>query len=111
MGLERARCWPSSNIAPARAADTEATPSASYVIHSLRLAYLRHIDDVAGPRILSFPSIAHLDAPITGADGALDGASSSSPSPDSSFGSRMEDSVKKTVSDNPVVIYSKSWCS
>ncbi|PWO00126.1 hypothetical protein FA09DRAFT_345243 [Tilletiopsis washingtonensis] len=51
-----------------------------YVIHSLRLAYLRHIDDVAGPRILSFPSIAHLDAPITGAEGALDEASSSSPS-------------------------------
>ncbi|CAM0148556.1 unnamed protein product [Urochloa decumbens] len=42
-------------------------------------------------------------------------ASSSSPSssssPDSSFGSRMEESVKKTVADNPVVIYSKSWCS
>ncbi|TKW11844.1 hypothetical protein SEVIR_6G258900v4 [Setaria viridis] len=38
-------------------------------------------------------------------------ASSSSSSPDSSFGARMEDSVKKTVADNPVVIYSKSWCS
>ncbi|KAG2585849.1 monothiol glutaredoxin-S10-like [Panicum virgatum] len=38
-------------------------------------------------------------------------SSSSSSSPDSSFGSRMEESVKKTVADNPVVIYSKSWCS
>ncbi|ONK63832.1 uncharacterized protein A4U43_C07F19400 [Asparagus officinalis] len=28
-----------------------------------------------------------------------------------SFGSRLEDSVKKTVAENPVVIYSKSWCS
>uniref|UniRef100_A0A0E0EP70 Glutaredoxin domain-containing protein n=1 Tax=Oryza meridionalis TaxID=40149 RepID=A0A0E0EP70_9ORYZ len=36
---------------------------------------------------------------------------SSSSSPDSSFGSRMEDSVKRTLADNPVVIYSKSWCS
>ncbi|TVU04473.1 hypothetical protein EJB05_47583 [Eragrostis curvula] len=38
-------------------------------------------------------------------------ASSSSSTGDSSFGSRMEESVKKTVADNPVVIYSKSWCS
>ncbi|KQJ94708.1 monothiol glutaredoxin-S10 [Brachypodium distachyon] len=38
-------------------------------------------------------------------------SSSSSSSTDSSFGSRMEDSVKKTLADNPVVIYSKSWCS
>ena len=29
----------------------------------------------------------------------------------SSFGSRLEESVKKTVADNPVVVYSKSWCS
>ncbi|KAL8160707.1 hypothetical protein V2J09_002244 [Rumex salicifolius] len=29
----------------------------------------------------------------------------------SSFGSRLEDSVKKTISDNPVVVYSKTWCS
>uniref|UniRef100_A0A7N0ZQJ7 Glutaredoxin domain-containing protein n=1 Tax=Kalanchoe fedtschenkoi TaxID=63787 RepID=A0A7N0ZQJ7_KALFE len=28
-----------------------------------------------------------------------------------SFGSRLEDSVKKTVADNPVVVYSKTWCS
>ncbi|KAF8402041.1 hypothetical protein HHK36_012992 [Tetracentron sinense] len=28
-----------------------------------------------------------------------------------SFGSRLEDSVKKTVSGNPVVVYSKTWCS
>ncbi|KAL0726773.1 hypothetical protein Bca4012_022866 [Brassica carinata] len=27
-----------------------------------------------------------------------------------SFGSRMEESVKKTVTDNTVVVYSKSWC-
>ncbi|KAL2945454.1 Glutaredoxin-C5 chloroplastic, partial [Bienertia sinuspersici] len=37
--------------------------------------------------------------------------SSSSSSSSSSFGSRLEDSVKKTVTDNPVVVYSKSWCS
>ncbi|XP_050363808.1 glutaredoxin-C5, chloroplastic [Argentina anserina] len=29
----------------------------------------------------------------------------------SSFGSRLEESVKKTVEDNPVVVYSKTWCS
>ncbi|PWA39638.1 glutaredoxin, eukaryotic/virial, Thioredoxin-like fold protein [Artemisia annua] len=28
-----------------------------------------------------------------------------------SFGSRLEDTIKKTVSDNPVVVYSKTWCS
>ncbi|MFS7975549.1 hypothetical protein Hanom_Chr10g00881901 [Helianthus anomalus] len=28
-----------------------------------------------------------------------------------SFGSRLEESVKKTVTDNPVVVYSKTWCS
>lgn len=28
-----------------------------------------------------------------------------------SFGSRLEDSVKKTVTENPVVVYSKTWCS
>ncbi|TXG63930.1 hypothetical protein EZV62_010924 [Acer yangbiense] len=29
----------------------------------------------------------------------------------SSFGSRLEETVKKTVSENPVVVYSKTWCS
>ncbi|KAL5222273.1 hypothetical protein ABZP36_026986 [Zizania latifolia] len=33
-----------------------------------------------------------------------------SSSPDSSFGSWIEDSIKKTLADNPAVIYSKSWC-
>ncbi|XAR61020.1 Thioredoxin-disulfide reductase [Bertholletia excelsa] len=28
-----------------------------------------------------------------------------------SFGSRLEESVKKTISKNPVVVYSKTWCS
>ncbi|KAH6771294.1 Glutaredoxin family protein [Perilla frutescens var. hirtella] len=28
-----------------------------------------------------------------------------------SFGARMEESVKKTVCENPVVVYSKTWCS
>ncbi|KAJ9564893.1 hypothetical protein OSB04_000859 [Centaurea solstitialis] len=28
-----------------------------------------------------------------------------------SFGSRLEETVKKTVTDNPVVVYSKTWCS
>ncbi|KAG9447715.1 hypothetical protein H6P81_013843 [Aristolochia fimbriata] len=28
-----------------------------------------------------------------------------------SFGSRLEENVKKTISENPVVIYSKTWCS
>ncbi|KAJ4728368.1 Glutaredoxin [Melia azedarach] len=27
-----------------------------------------------------------------------------------SFGSRLEETVKKTLSDNPVVVYSKTWC-
>ncbi|CAK7349480.1 unnamed protein product [Dovyalis caffra] len=38
-------------------------------------------------------------------------ANTDSPSSSSSFGSRLEDSVKKTVADNPVVVYSKTWCS
>ncbi|XP_057964058.1 glutaredoxin-C5, chloroplastic-like isoform X2 [Malania oleifera] len=29
----------------------------------------------------------------------------------SSFGSRLEESVKKTVAENTVVVYSKTWCS
>lgn len=29
----------------------------------------------------------------------------------SSFGSRLEENVKKTVAENPVVVYSKTWCS
>ncbi|KAF5741799.1 monothiol glutaredoxin-S10 [Tripterygium wilfordii] len=29
----------------------------------------------------------------------------------SSFGSRLEDSVNKTIAENPVVVYSKTWCS
>ncbi|KAL0659949.1 hypothetical protein Bca4012_080534 [Brassica carinata] len=29
----------------------------------------------------------------------------------SSFGSRMEESVRKTVTENIVVVYSKTWCS
>ncbi|CAJ1968289.1 unnamed protein product [Sphenostylis stenocarpa] len=37
--------------------------------------------------------------------------SSSSSSSSSSFGSRLEDTIKKTVADNPVVVYSKTWCS
>ncbi|KAG5567342.1 hypothetical protein RHGRI_002789 [Rhododendron griersonianum] len=28
-----------------------------------------------------------------------------------SFGSRLEETVKKTITENPVVVYSKSWCS
>ncbi|MCL7047481.1 hypothetical protein MKW94_017644 [Papaver nudicaule] len=28
-----------------------------------------------------------------------------------SFGSRLEENINKTLSDNPVVIYSKTWCS
>ncbi|KAL3828108.1 hypothetical protein ACJIZ3_016910 [Penstemon smallii] len=28
-----------------------------------------------------------------------------------SFGSGLEDTVKKTISENPVVVYSKTWCS
>ncbi|GFZ20176.1 hypothetical protein Acr_28g0008810 [Actinidia rufa] len=28
-----------------------------------------------------------------------------------SFGSRLEETVKKTIGENPVVVYSKTWCS
>ncbi|KAF8007039.1 hypothetical protein BT93_K1136 [Corymbia citriodora subsp. variegata] len=41
-------------------------------------------------------------------------ATASEPSPSSSsssFGSRLEETVRKTVAENPVVVYSKSWCS
>ncbi|XP_061368612.1 glutaredoxin-C5, chloroplastic [Gastrolobium bilobum] len=38
-------------------------------------------------------------------------SSSSSSSSSSSFGSRLEETIKKTVADNPVVVYSKTWCS
>ncbi|XP_027365379.1 glutaredoxin-C5, chloroplastic isoform X2 [Abrus precatorius] len=34
-----------------------------------------------------------------------------SSSSSSSFGSRLEDTIKKTVVENPVVVYSKTWCS
>ncbi|KAH0935738.1 hypothetical protein HID58_012855 [Brassica napus] len=37
--------------------------------------------------------------------------SSSAASSSSSFGSRMEESVRKTVTENIVVVYSKTWCS
>ncbi|KAG2580816.1 monothiol glutaredoxin-S10-like [Panicum virgatum] len=64
------------------------------------------------PCLLSRPGLS-LAARRARAVAARASSSSSSPSssPDSSFGSRMEESVKKTVADNPVVIYSKSWCS
>ncbi|CAL5000466.1 unnamed protein product [Urochloa decumbens] len=60
-----------------------------------------------------FPSRHRLSlaARRAGSVAARASSSPSSSSPDSSFGSRMEESVKKTVADNPVVIYSKSWCS
>ena len=32
-----------------------------YAIHALRLAYLRRIDDHAGPRVITLPSISHLN--------------------------------------------------
>lgn len=38
-------------------------------------------------------------------------SSSSAASSSSSFGSRMEESIKKTVTENTVVVYSKTWCS
>ncbi|KAK4794874.1 hypothetical protein SAY86_012868 [Trapa natans] len=38
-------------------------------------------------------------------------AVSDSSASSSSFGSRLEDTVKSTVSENPVVVYSKTWCS
>ena len=28
-----------------------------------------------------------------------------------SFGSRLEETVKTTITENPVVVYSKTWCS
>ncbi|KAI0503885.1 hypothetical protein KFK09_014828 [Dendrobium nobile] len=38
-------------------------------------------------------------------------SSSSVPSSSSSFGARLEETAKKTVVENPVVVYSKTWCS
>ncbi|KAJ0263110.1 Glutaredoxin-C5 [Hirschfeldia incana] len=38
-------------------------------------------------------------------------SSSAASSSSSSFGSRMEESVRKTVTENIVVVYSKTWCS
>ncbi|KAJ4899273.1 hypothetical protein Rs2_13224 [Raphanus sativus] len=38
-------------------------------------------------------------------------SSAASSSSSSSFGSRMEESVRKTVTENIVVVYSKTWCS
>ncbi|CAN1269996.1 Glutaredoxin-C5, chloroplastic [Linum perenne] len=45
--------------------------------------------------------------PITAVVRAMSDSSASS----SSFGARLEETVKKTVAENPVVVYSKSWCS
>ncbi|KAL9257808.1 Glutaredoxin-C5, chloroplastic-like protein [Drosera capensis] len=36
---------------------------------------------------------------------------SSSPSSSASFGSRLEETVYKSISENPVVVYSKTWYS
>ncbi|KAF8090748.1 hypothetical protein N665_0468s0025 [Sinapis alba] len=42
---------------------------------------------------------------------AMSSSSSAASSSSSSFGSRMEESVRKTVTENIVVVYSKTWCS
>lgn len=42
---------------------------------------------------------------------AMTSSSSAASSSSSSFGSRMEESIRKTVTENTVVIYSKTWCS
>ncbi|CAN0897759.1 Monothiol glutaredoxin-S10 [Linum grandiflorum] len=45
--------------------------------------------------------------PITTVVRAMSDSTDSS----SSFGARLEETVKRTVAENPVVVYSKSWCS
>ncbi|KAK1601398.1 hypothetical protein QYE76_016513 [Lolium multiflorum] len=59
----------------------------------------------------SRPSIATPRLALAARRARAVAARAASSSPDSSFGSRMEESVKKTLADNPIVIYSKSWCS
>ncbi|KAI6694503.1 hypothetical protein NL676_022213 [Syzygium grande] len=75
---------------------------------------------LASPRSVRLP-VNHGRAPAasassSGGSGArrrasVQAASSPSPSSSSSFGSRLEDAVRKTVAENPVVVYSKTWCS
>ncbi|KAI5395310.1 glutaredoxin-C5, chloroplastic [Lathyrus oleraceus] len=57
---------------------------------------------------ISIPSpITNVSSSITRRAPTLIRATSSS----SSFGSRLEETIKTTLSENPVVVYSKSWCS
>uniref|UniRef100_G3MQU3 Glutaredoxin domain-containing protein n=1 Tax=Amblyomma maculatum TaxID=34609 RepID=G3MQU3_AMBMU len=73
------------------------------------------------PTIRSPPSLSFCPSPSPSSSSrrsrtltlTVRSTSSSSPSSSSSssFGARLEDSVKKTVAENPVVIYSKTWCS
>lgn len=82
-------------------------PHRSYAIHSLRLAYLRHIDDAAGPRVLSFASISHLDAPLSSAaldDDDAPGSSSSPPRGRRSANGVHADAAALPAHDSHVVV-------
>ncbi|XP_058771015.1 monothiol glutaredoxin-S10 [Vicia villosa] len=71
------------------------------------------------PKIFTLSTPISTPSPITNASSSttrraptLIRATSSSPSSSSSsFGSRLEETIKTTLSQNPVVVYSKSWCS
>ncbi|CAK8571699.1 unnamed protein product [Lathyrus sativus] len=71
------------------------------------------------PKFFTLSNPIPTPSPITNASSSttkraptLIRATSSSPSSSSSsFGSRLEETIKNTLSQNPVVVYSKSWCS
>ncbi|CAI8602762.1 unnamed protein product [Vicia faba] len=69
------------------------------------------------PKIFTFSTPISTPSPVTNALSSttrraptLIRATSSSSS-SSSFGSRLEETIKNTLSQNAVVVYSKSWCS
>ncbi|KAJ0966564.1 hypothetical protein J5N97_023481 [Dioscorea zingiberensis] len=85
---------------------------------SLCPAFNASLFDPLLPRIASFspPSLLRASPPSLQnqrrrgrRDGDLVVRSMASSS--ASFGSRLEETVRKRVSENPVVIYSKTWCS
>ncbi|CAK8538175.1 unnamed protein product [Lathyrus sativus] len=71
------------------------------------------------PKFFTLSNPISTPSPITNASSStkkcastLIRATSSSPSSSSSsFGSHLEETIKNTLSQNPVVVYSKSWCS
>ncbi|KAJ0512484.1 putative glutaredoxin, Thioredoxin-like superfamily [Helianthus annuus] len=86
------------------ATSSHLTTTTSLTSVSLSTTSLSHFPN--SPSSLSFTSIQHPKPLYRTKHGGLKIHAMTA-----SFGSRLEESVKKTVTDNPVVVYSKTWCS